>query len=198
MTQFKSTLELFKAALTTSEYSTYWEWMELPDVLKTAALYVNFYNQITLAYKKNQRPFLDEADAVEIVLQYLEKNTDIIYQNRNRYTANYIYRVAFNAIYPLTRREVDIQRYETSTSLYEYILDLDELESDDRVGCSAYRARAVSYDRYSFDTPDIKDYMDTLDKELQRLITLLLDGRKPGKKLSKRVPDLLRILKSLK
>lgn len=53
---------------------SYEEWAEKPDSLKAAFLFVQFYNEITLAWSKaDSLDFGDDAEGVSTVLQYLDK-----------------------------------------------------------------------------------------------------------------------------
>ena len=55
--QFKETLNIFKSTLEVEDFNfnTYWEWMFIPDNLKAAALYVQYYDKITLAGRKTKK-----------------------------------------------------------------------------------------------------------------------------------------------
>ena len=78
---------------------SYDQWMKIPDDQKSAVLYLQFYDQITLAWEKTKSYYTLTADGVSIVLQYLEKNVRIIKENSNKFNARYIYRVAYNCLY---------------------------------------------------------------------------------------------------
>ena len=121
MKEFKDTFDRFSLAISCYDLdlSTYDGWRELPDKLRTAGLYVQFYNQITLAYQKNKQsyPFIEEATALSTLLQYLMKTTSKILFQPSRYTPAYMYTVAFNAIYPLGRILRDVESYRREVSL---------------------------------------------------------------------------------
>lgn len=78
---------------------TYDDWMKLPDDYKCAALYLEFYDQITLAWEKTKSLYTPTSDGVSILLQYLDKNVKVISEDPNRYSPGYIYKIAFNALY---------------------------------------------------------------------------------------------------
>ena len=129
MNIFKDTYMMFKQAIDCYSYdlSSYYEWKQLPKSMRAAGLYVQFYEQITLAYYKNKKsyPFIEEETAVETVIQYLMKNVDKIIWQKSRYTPNYIYTVAFKAIYPLGRIRRDLEDYQrrrTDCELNEYMM----------------------------------------------------------------------------
>ena len=83
------------------------EWVIVDDSSKAAVLYLQFYEQITLAWYKAKSNYGDENLGVSTILQYLEKNVPIIKGDPKRFTANYIYRVAYNCLYCICH---DIQR----------------------------------------------------------------------------------------
>ena len=76
------------------------QWAQVADDQKAAVLYLQFYDQITLAwYKADSLNRGSEEDAVSTVLQYLQKNVPIILATPKKFTPNYIYRVAYNCLY---------------------------------------------------------------------------------------------------
>lgn len=77
---------------------SYEEWMAAPDECKAAILYVQFFDQITLAWMKTQVSFVDINDGVSEVLQYLHKNVEKIKKDGKRFTAAYIYKVVWNCL----------------------------------------------------------------------------------------------------
>ena len=102
--QFAMTKELFDNATTAYAYPlTYESWMAIPADLKCAALFVNFYDQIILAWQKQKTYFLEDEDAVSVVIQYLLKNVEKIEADASRFKSAYIFTVATNAIIGFTR-----------------------------------------------------------------------------------------------
>lgn len=204
MNQFKETLNRFKPALVELDYSTYWEWMLIPDDLKAVALYVQFYDAVTLAWSKTQKPFIEEEAAVSTLMQYLIKNVEIIKQNRNRFTANYLYKVAFNALYSLgvIKRDIDYF-YNEHVSEYQKIKNRpDDMSEEFDPDNSAYSEqsftdRLMIFDIYFHDTHDdeIWKIIENCDDDTKRIIEYLLGGRKLGKKLSARIPAVIAELK---
>lgn len=75
------------------------QWLKIPDDQKSAVLYLQFYDQITLAWDKTKSFYTLTADGVSTVLQYLEKNVPIIKANPKKFNERYIYRVAYNCLY---------------------------------------------------------------------------------------------------
>lgn len=102
---------------------TYSDWLSLPDYIqkknkdgvlekiatgnKAAVLFLQFYEQITLAWYKTKSYYAMDEDGVSTVLQYLEKNVQKIKDSPKRFTPAYIYKVAYNCLYCICH---DIQR----------------------------------------------------------------------------------------
>lgn len=97
-TQFHQTKVRFREFANYERPLTYEEWMAAPDACKAAILFVQFYDQITLAWMKTKDCYTDINDGVSEVLQYLNKNVEKIKNDGKRFTPNYIYRVAFNCL----------------------------------------------------------------------------------------------------
>lgn len=94
------------------------EWMNNPDDLKAALLFVQFYNQIVLAWDKaNTLDFIESEEGVTTMLQYLQKNVSIIKNAPARFTPAYIYKVAYNCLYCICHdRKCDKDRLNNETS----------------------------------------------------------------------------------
>lgn len=117
---FHKTKRLFNEYLQIDEPLTYEAWMRLDSCDKAAALYVHFFDTITLAYWKVASPFSPEEDNVSIALQYLQKNVSIIEENPKKYNERYIYRVMYNclnceSLYVI--RNINNYKYEVSTTI---------------------------------------------------------------------------------
>ncbi|MCM1226147.1 MAG: hypothetical protein NC320_01820 [Clostridium sp.] len=196
--QFNDTLNLFKSGLTDSAYSTYWEWMLIPDNLKAAALYVNFYDEITLAWSKTRKPFVEEETAVSTLMQYIIKNVEIIKDNRKRFTPNYLYKVAFNAFYPLGRIKRDIDIWENRRSMYRSV-EFEDVDDPDNTYYSHENCLDKSYtvDDYHEDNKLLYVWavIDSCDDETKRVIESLIGGKKLGKRLAEKSPEIISLLK---
>lgn len=97
-TQFYQTKLRFREFADYDKPLTYDEWMEAPDECKAAILYVQFYDQITLAWMKTKSVYTDINDGVSEVLQYLNKNVEKIKKDSKRFSPKYIYKVAWNCL----------------------------------------------------------------------------------------------------
>ena len=116
---FHDTKVCFRDYIQYEEPLSFEDWAKLPTQKKIAALYVQFYNQITLAWDKaNSLKFANEEDGVSTVCQYLEKNVSRIESDPKRFDAKYIYRVAYNCLYCICGhdRKCDKDRIEFETS----------------------------------------------------------------------------------
>lgn len=74
LAEFYNTRNLFIEYTGYKKPLSYEEWSHKPDRLKAGLLFVQFYNEITLAWMKaDSLDFGDDAEGVSTILQYLEK-----------------------------------------------------------------------------------------------------------------------------
>lgn len=73
-TQFKETYNSICAAIGYVRPLSYEEWIQLPDEYKAGAIYVQFFDQICLAYSKVKTNAAIEEECVSEVLAYIMKN----------------------------------------------------------------------------------------------------------------------------
>lgn len=99
MSAFSDTNDLFRNHLEYTRPISYVEWLALSQDKKSALLFVQFYEQITLAWYKTKSYYAQDEDGVSTVLQYLMKNVPVIENDEKRFTPNYIYKVAYNCLY---------------------------------------------------------------------------------------------------
>ena len=157
--QFAKTKEMFANATSTFAYPlTYETWMSIPKDYKCAALFVNFYYQIVLAWQKQKTYFLEDEDAVSVIIQYLLKNVEKIEADASRFKAAYIFTVSCNAIIGFTRPMNRQEYYDYYQSEY----------FDDNNG----------EEKSIFDT--IADDPDSIDKEHFNTIIASLDDTEFG------------------
>lgn len=103
MNQFIETKNMFENAIGVKYPLTYEGWLAVRDELKAAALYVQFFDEITLAWSKAKSNFTSDEDGVSTVMQYLIKNVPIVMNEPKKYNPKYIYRVAYNCMGCLRR-----------------------------------------------------------------------------------------------
>lgn len=115
--EFYETRSLFRPYLQYTEPYSFEEWLALPEDHKAAALYVQFFDQIILAWYKSKSFYASEQEGVETVLQYLCKNVPLIEAKESKFSSRYIYRVAYNCLYCISHdRKCDIDRWEKEMS----------------------------------------------------------------------------------
>lgn len=117
--EFYETRKIFREYLQFTKPYTYEEWLALPEDHKCAALYVQFFDEIILAWYNSKSFYACDQEGVETICQYLSKNVPILKSNPKRFTPNYIYRVAYNCLYCISHdRLIDKQRYYLNRSNY--------------------------------------------------------------------------------
>lgn len=186
---FNETRNLFRTYLNYTGPLSYEQWLATADDSKAAVLFVQFFDQITLAWYKTKSFFVLEEDGVYTMLQYLTKNVPIIKENPKRFTPNYIYRVAYNCLYCISHDiKRDIERYERETSNIIFNGE-DELNLFDTVPAT---------------DPDINDrwtqahfwaIIETMGPATQKVVNHLINGdplTKVGKRSKSYATDPLR------
>lgn len=134
-TPFYATRTMFKNYLGYTEPLSFDRWLCLDDDKKAAVLYVQFFEQITLAWYKVKSFYTQEEDGVETVIQYLIKNVPLIAANKSKFRPAYIYRVAFNCLYCICHDiQRDRDRFELECSNIQASNSGDEYDLFDTVG----------------------------------------------------------------
>ena len=150
--QFASPLyETFASCANFLQYTkplTYDEWFVLDQDHKAAALYVQFFSQITLAWYKCKQIYASfyasEEDAVSTMFQYILKNIPLIESDGKKFTEAYMYKVAYNCLYCICHDiKRDKDRYELEMSncicddcgevmidLFDTVAELDSLNTE--------------------------------------------------------------------
>ena len=180
-TQLHKTRALYSNYIGYDKPLTFDEWNELPLGSKAAALFVQFFDQISLAWFKTKSFYTPEEDGISEVMQYLMKNVPIIEQDPARFTPKYIYRVAYNSMYCICHdRKVDRDRWELETS---NILSVGENDTDTVDLFDTVR------DMDSIPQEIMKRNMwnkiDNLDEQYQSVIDSLLTGAAHAKGVPK-------------
>lgn len=133
--EFAVTKDLFTAYTGYKEPLTYEQWLETAADRKSAVLFIQFYDTITLAWYKLASVYSTEEDGVAEVLQYLEKNVPLIIKDKKRFNPAYIYRVVYNCLYCLCRDPNKFKKaYENEMSNIAVGSDGDEFDLFDTVG----------------------------------------------------------------
>ena len=172
---------MFRNSLKCYTSLSYEDWMALEHDSKAAGLYVNFYDQITLAWHKAKSFYGEEEEAVETILQYLEKNVPIIEADKNRYNPKYIYRVAYNCLYCIChdrKRDKDRWTYECSN-----IVATDDAELD--LFDTVVDSRDIFEKQSIANTCDeFWSIIENMDEDTQTVVQELLGYRTKSKKIS--------------
>lgn len=141
---FRNAYVMFRDYIGYVEPLSYMEWNHLPSDYKAAALFVQFYEAVTNAWLRLRTPAAIEEECLEEALQYIIKNVAVIEANPARFTARYIYKVTYNAIYcksvdPYSGQTKENSWYNNTTSCYvengdheeTCLFDFIEFEDDD-------------------------------------------------------------------
>lgn len=180
MNQFVETKKMYEAAVGVKYPLSYEGWLAVKDNLKAVALYVQFYDAITLAWTKARSEFTLEEDGVSVLMQYLIKNVPIIACDKKKYTPKYIYRVAYNCMGCLRRIQRDADRYNLTQS--NIIVDgSDEFDLFDRV--IGDESDLLDYvKRYRYEA-EIQHIIESLDEDAKKVMEYLLGGKTLGKRV---------------
>lgn len=109
---FAETKNLFQSYTGYVKPLTYDEWLAVADDAKAAVLYVQFYDEITLAWYKVRSLYTPEERGVEEMCHYLIKNVPVIAKDPKRFNSRYLYRVAYNCLYCICHDiKVDKERF---------------------------------------------------------------------------------------
>jgi len=173
---FYETRNLFRNYTGYTSPLTYEQWLSVADENKAAVLYVQFFEEITLAWYKTKSFYALEEDGVSTILQYLSKNVPVLKENPNRFTSAYIYKVAYNCLYCISHDiKRDRERWEFETSnivetgedvldLFDTVVSNTEEDIDDRVSRSEFWK-----------------IIETMGPETEKVINHLLNGASLGK-----------------
>ena len=170
--QFYETYSLFTSTLQefTNSNPTYEEWLDLPDDLKAASLYVKYFPCIIASWKRASVEYVLDDDAVEVCLQHLQKNVEKIINDAKRYTSSYITKVTYNGMASIRRYAVNKKNaYEKEISVY---INSDNPESDtDIFDTLTVEDTRVDFDEdMSISTQSVVDFLIN-NKYTEKLIT---------------------------
>lgn len=130
---FYATRSMFRRSLDYTGPMSYEQWMNVSADNKAAVLFVQFFDQITLAWYKTKSFYVVEEDGVSTMMQYLMKNVPLIEASESKFTPAYIYKVAYNCLYCISHDiKRDKERFELEVSNVVYTSD-EELDLFDTV-----------------------------------------------------------------
>lgn len=145
-TQFKLTRRIFSSALSNVSFPlTFDEWKEIDSDLQAAALFVNFYREITSAWGKFPNSPITPDIAVSVVVENLFKNVPKILEEPERFTSGYIHVITVKRLISEVRNKGInyVFNNECSNFMYDPELD-DEIDLYDLVA-AATEAYEVTY-----------------------------------------------------
>lgn len=194
---FYETKKMFRSAINYIKPLSYEDWMNIDPEFKAAALYVQFYDQICMAWYKVKSFYTLQEDGVSTMMQYLVKNVPIIENDPKRFTPKYIYRVAYNCLYCICHDiKRDRERYEMEISNIQCSGHSGESEEFDLFDSVVDTATT---DRYCEDyeiTIRFWNDIDNLGDDTVAYVECLLSNKKPPVRLQKKMDDILPALKA--
>lgn len=165
--EFYNTYKLYREYIGFDDSYSYKKWLKLPDKYKAAALYCQFYNEITLAWHKVKTSWSIEEEGIECINQYLLKNVEKIKKDKKRYTPQYIYTVAYNCFYCLCiDNSKNKERYNNETC-EEFSANNDDVSWFDFIG---------EYNDFEDvrEKEELINFINSLDEDLQIYIDYIL------------------------
>ena len=181
-TAFTKAKRMFDAAIR-AEYgkavnadTSYEEWLQIPDDLKAAALFVIFYDKITLVRVKTYLHPLCDADAVSMVCDKLVALTPKIVENARMFSPSFMYTAIKNVLgEPLRRKKYHLVNILDTKAFYSED-DSDPVPYDIRIDTT------MMVDNSLTDTIDILMVWDTLTDEQKAMVKALImkDNRSIG------------------
>lgn len=186
ISQFQETRNIFIQYTQYVRPLTFEQWKVVPNSLKSAVLFVQFYDEICAAWHKaNAYDFIDGADGVSVTMQYLEKNVSKILENPKKFAAPYIYRVAYNCQYCICHdRKCDKERWDNETSNIATSGD-DEYDLFDTVS-SRFDSIDDEYMYREF-ASEMWQLIETMPLKHRKVVDYLMSGDPSSlKKVSKR------------
>lgn len=164
---FCETYKLYKKYVPYSGNLTYNKWMRLDDRYKAAALFVHFYDTITLAWFKRKTAWSIEEEGVEVINQYLIKNVEKIKGNPKRFRPQYIYTVAVNCFYCIC--------VDPSKNKDRYFNEVNPELGDDENEFSWFDLIGEDEVEYGSSGNDFTTFLESLDPLLQAYVAYTLD-----------------------
>lgn len=190
-TEFTRVRNNFREATDCDYPLSYEEWMALPDDMKVAALFVNFFDTITLAWYKAQAEYIEENDGISVLMQYLLKNIPTIKGNAKKYNEKYIYTISWNSMASLRRVKAAQDRYNMTIPQYaatdegEFDLFTTLQDPADITECDEVQKAVRS----------IMDIYLKADAPTKEVISHIVNGTKIGKRTQKKESEIIEALK---
>lgn len=200
MKEFYETRKLYRDYTHYEKPLTFDQWSSLDHGYKAAVLFIQFFDEILLAWNKAKSYDGDELEAVETVNQYLVKNVDKIMEEPKRFKAAYIYRVAYNCLYCVNHdRQIDKDRREREVDPYVDKGDGTYLNITDFIPSSKAQDDfdEVEDDRLA-KSKEFWDLVESVDKDADVIIKYIIGSRKDlTKRASKKKDAVLEKMREL-
>lgn len=179
MGAFRDTKDFFATLIVQKFPMDHEQWCSIPEDKQAAALFVNFFHEIEMAWNRCRNIYTDEEDAVHVLITSLMHNTPIIRDNPKRYSEAYIYRVAYNAILGLTRNYKKAKARLDNT-ICSTVFDCDNEGSDVNGFDTLSDKNAVNDPESEFRAmqSEIWDVIANLDEDQTALVDNILSGTK--------------------
>lgn len=190
--EFTKTRNNFREATNCDYPLSYEEWMALPEDKKVAALFVNFFDTITLAWYKAQAEYIEENDGISLLMQYLLKNIPILKENPKKYNEKYIYSVSWNSMASLRRVKGAQDRFNLTTSQYASNDTGDEFDLFSTLPDST---DITEHDEVQAAVKGIMDIYLRADDATKEVISHIVNGTKIGKRTQKKEAGIIEALK---
>ena len=190
--EFTKTRNNFKEATNCDYPLSYEEWMALPEDKKVAALFVNFFDTITLAWYKAQAEYIEENDGISVLMQYLLKNIPVIKGNAKKYNEKYIYTISWNSMASLRRVKAAQDRFNLTASQYGVNDAGDEF---DLFSTLPDGADITEHDEVQAAVKGIMDIYLRADDATKEVISHIVNGTKIGKRTQKKEAGIIEALK---
>lgn len=185
MSEFREAYIRFYNSLGIEKYPiTFQTWSNLSEDLRGIALYVNFYEQVTLAWYKAKQAYRvnhDECDGVSNLLHRLQKVSEKVIMNEKMFTKSYIYTCCYRSLSSVTRalRNRTLEFNNLMCDSYNKTVNTDygDIELIDMIEGESFETQYLSYlfdETYANETDEVKeviDYAMQKSKVPKRLLT---------------------------
>ena len=172
MSQFRATRNLYLESVHNYQFPlTFEAWDNAPADEKAVLLFVNFFDQIELAWYNERFSYgrAEDDDAVSEVMQYLMKNVSLIEADPKRFKPGYIYRVAANCISCVGASQVSINHDKLEVS--------NEVAGDDGSVINLYDLAPSDDDSYEVRQAKIAlwNIIDRMGLKAQKVVNKLIN-----------------------
>lgn len=191
-TPFYATRSMFRTYINYKRPLSYKEWLSVDDDKKAAVLYVQFFEQISLAWYKLKTKAAIEEECVSEVLMYLIKNVPIIKEDGSKFSPSYIYKVCYNCIYC---KSIDPYKGQTAKSSWynntcsQYIKSgEDELDLFDTVASNEDIDEVLAREHFW-------DTIESMGEDTVKLVEQIINSGRLPSRIGKHRAEIIESLK---